>query len=47
MKRGALILEDGSEFPGYLFGALTNATGEVGKTALLQQTLPIFSLPHV
>ncbi|CAF1336207.1 unnamed protein product [Adineta steineri] len=29
MKRGTLILEDGSEFQGYVFGASTNTTGEV------------------
>jgi carbamoylphosphate synthase small subunit len=31
MKRGTLILEDGSEFNGFVFGASTNTTGEVGK----------------
>ncbi|UJR35525.1 hypothetical protein I4U23_028279 [Adineta vaga] len=29
MKRGSLILEDGSEFNGYVFGAETNTSGEV------------------
>ena len=32
MKRGTLILEDGSEFAGTVFGATANTTGEVGKT---------------
>ena len=31
MKRGTLVLEDGSEFNGIVFGASTNAAGEVGK----------------
>ena len=35
MKRGTLILEDGSEFNGFVFGATTNTTGEVGKTVLI------------
>ncbi|CAM2704180.1 unnamed protein product [Rotaria socialis] len=29
MQRGTLILEDGSEFTGFVFGATTNTTGEV------------------
>ena len=35
MKRGTLILEDGSEFTGFVFGATTNTTGEVGKILLI------------
>ncbi len=35
MERGTLILEDGSEFNGFVFGASTNTTGEVGKTVLI------------
>jgi hypothetical protein len=35
MERGALILEDGSEFDGFVFGARTNTTGEVGKSLLI------------
>jgi carbamoylphosphate synthase small subunit len=35
MKRGTLILEDGSEFDGIVFGATTNTSGEVGKTILI------------
>ena len=31
MTRGTLILEDGSEFVGTVFGASANTTGEVGK----------------
>lgn len=31
MKRGTLILEDGTQFSGFVFGAETNTTGEVGK----------------
>ena len=31
MQRGALMLEDGSKYNGFVFGASTNATGEVGK----------------
>jgi hypothetical protein len=31
MERGTLILEDGSEFNGFVFGASTNSSGEVGK----------------
>ncbi|CAF0824021.1 unnamed protein product [Rotaria sordida] len=29
MQHGTLILEDGSEFNGFIFGASANATGEV------------------
>jgi carbamoylphosphate synthase small subunit len=35
MTRGTLILEDGSEFNGYVFGATTNTSGEVGKTIFI------------
>jgi hypothetical protein len=35
MERGTLILEDGSEFDGFVFGARTNTTGEVGKSLLI------------
>ncbi len=35
MQRGTLILEDDSEFNGSVFGAATNATGEVGKILLI------------
>ena len=35
MQRGTLILEDGSEFSGFVFGATTNTTGEVGKILLI------------
>ncbi len=35
MERGTLILEDGSEFDGFVFGARTNTTGEVGKRLLI------------
>lgn len=31
MKRGTLILEDGTQFSGFVFGAETNTTGEVGR----------------
>lgn len=31
MKRGTLILEDGSQFSGFVFGAETSTAGEVGK----------------
>lgn len=31
MERGTLILEDGTEFKGFVFGAATNKTGEVGE----------------
>lgn len=30
MQRGTLILEDGSEFHGFIFGASSNTSGEVG-----------------
>jgi len=35
MKRGTLILEDGSEFNGFVFGATKNTTGEVGKKIII------------
>jgi hypothetical protein len=35
MTRGTLILEDGSEFNGFVFGASTNTAGEVGRTILI------------
>ncbi len=35
MERGTLILEDGSEFNGFVFGASTNTAGEVGRTILI------------
>lgn len=31
MKRGALILEDGTEYGGFVFGAATDTAGEVGR----------------
>jgi carbamoylphosphate synthase small subunit len=50
MKRGTLILEDGSEFVGTFFGATANTTGEVGKMStadLLFATMPsLFSLSN-
>lgn len=35
MQRGTLILEDGSEYHGSVFGAATNTTGEVGKRIII------------
>jgi hypothetical protein len=35
MKRGTLILEDGSEFNGFVFGATTNTAGEVGRKIII------------
>lgn len=50
MQRGTLILEDQSEFPGYVFGASTNTTGEVGKLLIMDFVLVLglhlFSLPN-
>jgi carbamoylphosphate synthase small subunit len=31
MNRGTLILKDGTEFDGFVFGASTNTSGEAGK----------------
>lgn len=42
MQRGTLILEDQSEFPGYVFGASTNTTGEVGKLLIINFVLILF-----
>ena len=30
-KRGKLVLKDGTEFPGFVFGASAPVAGEVGK----------------
>ena len=52
MKQGALILEDGSEYKGFVFGAEANTTGEVGKkntfydNTYLHLILNLYSLPN-
>jgi len=33
---GSLILDDGTEFKGYLFGAATSVPGEVGESKIVQ-----------
>jgi carbamoylphosphate synthase small subunit len=43
MQQGTLILEDGSKFDGFVFGASTNTAGEVGKTILNESLLSFFS----
>jgi len=35
MQSATLILEDDSKFDGFVFGASTNVTGEVGKILLI------------
>jgi hypothetical protein len=44
MQRGSLILEDGSEFQGFVFGSATNTSGEVGKTLLINLYTYLFLL---
>jgi len=36
-KAASLILEDGSVFEGYLFGACRSSPGEVGQLAVLKR----------
>ena len=33
--RAVLILQDGTRFEGYSFGAITNTSGEIGKSLML------------
>jgi len=47
MKRGTLILEDGSEFNGFVFGASTNTTGEVGMTVLINFSFFEFNVTSI
>ncbi len=46
MKYGTLILEDGSEFKGIVFGASTNTTGEVGKTIFIDFIFFVFTYDY-
>ncbi len=46
MKYGTLILEDGSEFKGFVFGASTNTTGEVGKTIIIDFVFFVFTYDY-
>jgi carbamoylphosphate synthase small subunit len=47
MKRGTLILEDDSEFEGFVFGASTNTSGEVGKTIIIDFFFFLFNITSV
>ncbi len=47
MTRGTLILEDGSEFNGFVFGASTNTAGEVGRTILINFFLFLLTITSV
>jgi len=47
MTRGTLILEDGSEFNGFVFGASTNTAGEVGTMILIYLFLFLLTITSV